>query len=62
MKTKQLAKKHFNYLYNNWIMEEQKSYEEYFGDENANKIPTFKLKESNYKDLRIIQEFFKENK
>ena len=35
--------------------------EEYFGDENADKIPTSKLKESNYKDLRVLQDFFEEN-
>jgi len=61
MSDKQLAEKHFGYLHDAWIGDEQKSYEEYFGDENADKIPTSKLKESNYKDLRVIQEFFEEN-
>ena len=58
---KKLAEKHFSLLYDNWISEEQKSYEEYFGDENVDKIPTSKLKESNYKDLRVIKDFFEEN-
>lgn len=58
---KQLAEKHFGYLHDAWINDEQKSYEEYFGDENADKIPTSKLKESNYKDLRVLQDFFEEN-
>ena len=60
MTDKQLAEKHFGHLHDVWIGDEQKSYEEYFGDENADKIPTSKLKESNYKDLRVIQEFFEE--
>lgn len=55
---KKLAKKHFSHLYNNWISNEQKHYEEYFIIENANNIPTTKLKNHNYKDLRVIKDFF----
>jgi len=57
---KQLAEKHFGYLHDNWIDDEQRNYEEYFRVEGANNIPTSKLKHHNYKDLRVIQEFFEE--
>jgi len=57
---KQLAEKHFGNLHDAWIGDEQRHYEEYHGVECADKIPTSKLKESNYKDLRVIQEFFEE--
>ena len=61
MSDKQLAEKHFGMLHDNWIDDEQSHYEEYYGVECADKISTSKLKEHNYKDLRVIQEFFEEN-
>ena len=60
MTDKQLAEKHFGMLHDNWIGDEQRHYEEYYGVECADKIPTSKLKEHNYKDLRVIQKFFEE--
>ena len=59
--SKQLAEKHFDNLHSVWIYDEQKYYEEEHDVESADDIPTSKLKESNYKDLRVIQEFFEEN-
>ena len=61
MSDKQLAKKHFGMLHDNWIYEEQRHYQEYHEVECADEIPTSKLKDHNYKDLRVIQEFFEEN-
>ena len=60
MSGKKLAEKHFSHLYDNWISEEQKHYEEYFIVEGADDIPTSKLKNHNYKDLRVIKDFFEE--
>ena len=60
MSGKKLAEKHFSHLYDNWINDEQKHYEEYFTVEGAENIPTFKLKNHNYKDLRVIKDFFEE--
>ena len=60
MTDKQLAEKHFGMLHDNWIGDEQRHYEEYYGVECADKISTSKLKEHTYKDLRVIQEFFEE--
>lgn len=61
MSDKQLAEKHFGMLYDNWIDDEQNHYEEYYDVECADEIPTSLLEEHNYKDLRVIQEFFEEN-
>ena len=60
MSDKQLAEKHFGYLYDNWIDDELKHYEEYYRVEDADLITTSRLEEGNYKDLRVVQEFFKE--
>ena len=60
MSNKQLAEKHFANLHAVWIYDEQKYYEEEHDVESADDIPTSKLKESNYKDLRVVQEFFEE--
>tara|TARA_R100001129_G_scaffold146993_1_gene108432 strand:- start:36 stop:257 length:222 start_codon:yes stop_codon:yes gene_type:complete len=57
---KQLAKKHFDYLHDAWIDDELKHYEEYHKVEDADLITTSRLEEGNYKDLRVVQEFFKE--
>ena len=43
MSDKKLAEKHFGYLHDNWISDEQKHYEEYFIVEGADDIPTSKL-------------------
>ena len=61
MSDKQLAEKHFGMLHDAWIDDELKHYEEYYKVEDAEVIATSKLKDSSYKDLRIIQEFFEEN-
>ncbi len=45
-------------LHDNWIDDEQRHYQEYHEVECADEIPTSKLKDHNYKDLRVIQEFF----
>jgi len=47
-------------LYDNWINDEQRHYQEYHEVECADKIPTSKLKDHNYKDLRVLKEFFEE--
>ena len=60
MSDKQLAKKHFSMLHDYWIYEEQRHYQEYHEVECADEIPTSKLKDHSYKDLRVIQEFFEE--
>ena len=60
MSNKQLAKKHFDYLHDAWIDDELKHYEEYHKVEDADLITTSRLEEGNYKDLRVVQEFFKE--
>ena len=57
---KLLAEKHFGHLQDNWMDDERRNYEECYEVKDANNIPTSKLKESNYKDLRVIQEFFEE--
>ena len=56
------AKEHFNNLTSNWEYEEQKHYEEEHDVESADDIPTSKLEESNYKDLRVLIDYFEENK
>ena len=61
MSDKKLAEKHFSHLYDNWISDEQKHYEEYFIVEGADDIPTSKLEKHNYKDLRVIKDFFEEH-
>ena len=58
---KQLAEKHFGYLYDAWIDNELKHYEEYYKVEDADLITTSRLEEGNYKDLRVIKDFFEEN-
>ena len=62
MNNKKLAEKHFGYLHDAWIGDEQKHYEEYFIVEGADNIPTSKLENHNYKDLRVIKDFFEERK
>ena len=57
---KQLAEKHFGMLYDNWIDDEQSHYEEYYKVEDADLITTSRLEEGNYKDLRVVKEFFEE--
>ena len=61
MSDKQLAEKHFGMLYDNWIDDELKHYEEYYRVEDADLITTSRLEEHNYKDLRVIKDFFEEN-
>ena len=61
MSDKQLAEKHFGNLHDAWIDDEQSHYEEHYDVECADEIPTSLLEEHNYKDLRVIQEFFEEN-
>ena len=60
MIVKQLAKKHFDYLHDAWIDNELKHYEEYYKVEDADLITTSRLEEGNYKDLRVVKEFFEE--
>ena len=60
MSDKKLAEKHFGYLHDNWISDEQKHYEEYFIVEGADDIPTSKLESHNYKVLRVIKDFFED--
>ena len=43
MSNKQLAEKHFGYLYDNWIDDELKHYEEYYRVEDADLITTSRL-------------------
>ena len=57
--SKQLAEKHFANLHAVWIYDEQKYYEEEHDVESADDIPTSKLKESNYKDLRVVKDFLR---
>jgi hypothetical protein len=61
MSDKQLAEKHFGYLHDAWIDDEQSHYEEHYDVECADEIPTSLLEEHNYKDLRVLQDFFEEN-
>ena len=61
MSDKKLAEKHFGYLHDAWIGEEQSHYEEHYDVECADNIPTSKLENHNYKDLRVIKDFFEEN-
>ena len=58
---KQLAEKHFGYSHDAWIDNELKHYEEYYKVEDADLITTSRLEEGNYKDLRVLQDFFEEN-
>ena len=48
----------FRALYNNWFHDETKWYMENFDIENPEDIPTEKLENCNYKDLRILYEYF----
>ena len=54
-------KKHFNNLYNNLIDSELTNYMESFNESDPTKKPVNQLKESNYKDLRILKNYFKES-
>ena len=58
--SKKLAEKHFSHLYDNWISDEQNHYEENYDVECADEIQTSLLEEHNYKDLRVIKDFFEE--
>ena len=63
MNTKKQAKKHFENLANNWWQDELKYYLENFDTDSREaleNIPTSELEECNYKDLRILEDYFKE--
>tara|TARA_R100000388_G_scaffold40801_1_gene31466 strand:+ start:172 stop:363 length:192 start_codon:yes stop_codon:yes gene_type:complete len=54
-------KKHFNNLYNNLIDSEITNYMESFDVSDPTEKPVNELKESNYKDLRILKNYFEES-
>ena len=56
--TKEQAKQHLKNLSNNWYDDECKYYEIENDCENADSIQTNKLMSSNYKDLRILEDYF----
>ena len=52
------VEKHFENLINSWYKDELKHYAECYKENNPERIPTEFLKEHNYKDLRVLQDFF----
>ena len=52
------VEKHFENLENNWYKDELRHYAECFEEDNPEEIPTHLLKEHNYKDLRVLGDFF----
>tara|TARA_R100000781_G_C4009395_1_gene103136 strand:- start:318 stop:500 length:183 start_codon:yes stop_codon:yes gene_type:complete len=48
----------FKALYVNWFHEETKWYMENFNIDNPEDIPTEDLEDCNYKNLRILYEYF----
>ena len=48
----------FKALYVNWFHDETKWYMEIFDIENPEDIPTEDLEDSDYKNLRILYEYF----
>ena len=59
--TKKQAKQHLKNLSNNWYDDECKYYEIENDCENADSIQTNKLMSSNYKDLRILEDYFNQD-
>ena len=60
MATKKQAKESFGNLLWDWEKDEERHYSEWNNVEEPNKIPTKKLLEHHYKDLRILKEYFYE--
>ena len=56
--TKEQAKQHLENLSNNWYEDECEHYEIENNCENADSIPTKKIKSHNYKDLRVLEDYF----
>ena len=59
--TKKQAKQHLENLSNNWYEDECEHYEIENDCENADSIPTHKLKSHNYKDLRILEDYLNQD-
>ena len=59
--TKEQAKQHLENLSENWYDDECEHYEIENDCENADNIPTNKLMPSNYKDLRVLQDYFNQD-
>ena len=59
--TKEQAKQHLENLSNNWYDDECEDYEIENDCEDADSIPTHKLKSHNYKDLRILEDYLNQD-
>ena len=59
--TKEQAKQHLENLSENWYDDECEHYEIENDCENADNIPTNNLMPSNYKDLRVLQDYFNQD-
>ena len=59
--TKEQAKQHLENLSENWYDDECEHYEIENDCENADSIPTNKLISSNYKDLRILEDYLNQD-
>ena len=58
---KEQAKQHLENLSNNWYDDECEDYEIENDCEDADSIPTHKLKSHNYKDLRILEDYLNQD-
>ena len=52
------VKKHLNNLISNWFDDEKKDYASLHNVDFPDKINTEKLKKHNYKDLRVLKDYF----
>ena len=55
------VKKHLDNLIYNWFDDEKKDYSSVFNVDFPDSIKTEKLKNHNYKDLRVLKDFFHSN-
>ena len=55
---KKLIRRHLQNLNDNWYEDELIHYAECFDEENPEQIETEFLKEHNYKDLRMLMDYF----
>ena len=60
--TKEQAKNAYDSLANAWHGDEHKYYSEQFDCENPHEVATDELNECNYKDLRVLEDYFYEKK
>jgi len=59
--TKEQAKQHLENLSENWFDDECEHYEIQNDCVNADSIPTNQLMSSNYKDLRVLQDYLNQD-